>query len=423
MSTRSRSAPPPEDDLRLPRLPGVVRRFWSRHPVLADVVIALLCLLLTLTPPTTFRGPDGTGPLHPTAVPLLVLTVVCSALLLRRRTWTLSVFVASYVLAIAFLFAPVPVGSVLPLVTSYSLAVYRSSRAAWLGLGLGIGSLSVVAGMLVLTSTIEFPIAVSTVIGEAALALIGTLVGVNVGNRKRYVEAIIDRSRQLLRERDQQGQIAAAAERARIAREMHDIVSHSLTVIVALTEGAGATADPERARQATLQASQTARAALQEMRGMLGVLRDESDPEAPLLPPDEDAASAAIDAARAAGFPVTSKITTLGAPLHDLPRTTRLAVGRVVQEGVTNAMRHAPAASTISVTVAVGVESVDVEVRNDGVTGVARPGGFGLRGLRERVELAGGQLAVGPEGAVWRLRASLPLAEEPTASKPAKGHS
>ena len=114
--------------------------------------------------------------------------------------------------------------------------------------------------------------------------LIGALIGANVGGRKRYVEALIERSRQLTIERDQQAQLATAAERTRIAREMHDIVSHSLTVIVALSEGAAATTETERARSAARTAADTARGALTEMRAMLGVLRTDDTGSAPLAP-------------------------------------------------------------------------------------------------------------------------------------------
>ncbi|WP_425842126.1 sensor histidine kinase [Microbacterium sp. PA5] len=411
MSTRSRSAPPLEDDLRLPRPPGAIRRFWSRHPVLADVLLALLALLLTLTPASTFRESGGSP--HPAGLPLVVLTVVACGLLLRRRQWPLTVFIASYVLAGAFLFAPTPIGSVLLLFTSYALAVYRSSRDAWLGFGIGIGSLAALAGGLTLTGVIDLSVALNSVVSELMLSLVGTLIGVNVGGRKRYVEAIIDRSRQLLRERDQQGRIAAAAERARIAREMHDIVSHSLTVIVALTEGASATPDVDRARAATAQAAQTARSALREMRSMLGVLRDDSGGDAPLLPADEDLVASAVESARGAGFPVTLRTATTRTASRALPWQVRFAVGRVVQEGLTNAMRHAPAATSIDVSVTVRDRDVRAEVRNDGVVEAPTAGGYGLRGLRERIALVGGTLTAGRVGAgTWQLIAEIPCADD-----------
>ena len=104
--------------------------------------------------------------------------------------------------------------------------------------------------------------------------LIATLIGVTVGNRRRYLDALIARAHDLARERDQQAELAAAMERSRIAREMHDIVSHGLTVMITLAEGSAATAvrDPERAADAMRHVADAGRDALGEMRRMLGVL-------------------------------------------------------------------------------------------------------------------------------------------------------
>ncbi len=216
---------------------------------------------------------------------------------------------------------------------------------------------------------------------------------------------MIDRSRQLLVERDQQAQIAAAAERGRIAREMHDVVSHSLTVVVALSEGAAATEDRRRARDASLSAAATARAALTEMRSMLGVLRD-GDSDAPLAPGEPVSAQSTVEAAQRAGYPVT--LTTVGAT--EASPIVQFAIGRIVQEGVTNAMRHATAASAIAVRVDRSADPIVIEIENDGVTGQVSTSGFGLRGLQERAAHVGGTLRSGPSGTGrWMLRAELPV--------------
>jgi signal transduction histidine kinase len=419
VSPGSRSpSPATEDELRLPRPPGLIRRFWSRHPVLADILIALAALLLSVGPATTFRSTGAPAPeLQAVSFALIPLSIAASALLLRRRQWPVTVFVASLVLALAFLFAPNPVGTPLVLVTSYSLAVYRSSRAAWLGFGIGIGTLAVLSLLLSLTGAVPVSHSANAVVGELVLALIGTLIGVNVGNRKRYLEAIIDRSRQLLVERDQQAQLAASAERARIAREMHDIVSHSLTVIVALSEGATATPDAGRARAASTQVAETARSALREMRSMLGVLRDETGATAPLTPLDDDAAPQAVASARSAGFPVTLRTVTAADGHKPIPPAVRLATARIVQEALTNAMRHAPGATAIEVTLTTGARDVQIEVRNDAVREPARDGGYGLTGLRERADHLGGTFAAGPDDrGGWRVHARLPIPELPSSA-------
>ncbi len=414
--SRSRgSSVPSDEELRLPRPPGVLRRFWARHPVAADVLIAVACALISLVP---------IARIAPTLPPLVAaglswfipgaILAACVSLLWRRRE-PLVPFVASVAGELLFLFSATPGGTPLLLVTGYSLAVYRSSRAAWIGFGVSLGSIVGSAGLLLLSGVIEFQIALNGAVTAFIFGLIGTLIGVNVGGRKRYLSAVIDRSRQLLVERDQQAQLAAAAERARIAREMHDIVSHSLTVIVALSEGAAATRDADQARTAATAAADTARGALTEMRAMLGVLRDDSSP-APLAPMAPTPAAETVAAAQRAGYPVTLSVSGE----REMPLAVAHAVGRIVQEGVTNAMRHAPAATTIAVRLVHEPDAVTVEIDNDGVTGSRGAAGFGVRGLVERAAQAGGTLtSAAAEGGRWCLRAHLPVAAPADSAPPA----
>lgn len=421
---RSRSDSIREDEeLRLPRAPGLLRRFWARHPVVADVLIVLICLVLTLGGAVTI-GVSPTAPLD-AALPapaLQVLAVVsavlvaiaCLSLLWRRRA-PLVPFVAAFALELIYLIGIRPGGSPIILVACYSLAVYRSSRAAWVGLAIGTGSVSAVAALLMVSGVISFQSGINTVLNVVVLGLIGTLVGVNIGERKRYLGAIIDRSRQLLIERDQQAQLAAAAERARIAREMHDIVSHSLTVIVALSEGAAATADPEQARKAATSAADTARGALTEMRSMLGVLRDEGSP-VPLAPMEPTPPRETVSAAQQAGYPVT--LTVSGSA--EVAASVSHAIGRIVQEGVTNAMRHAPTATVIAVRLEYTPKTVTIEIVNDGVSGRVGTDGFGVRGLAERAAHVHGTIRSAPDGGGrWVLRAELPTSGTAADADPA----
>jgi len=392
---------PPDEQLRLPRPPGVIRRFWARHPLLADILIALFCLTTSLVPATGLRT---SGVLAAIITPLTV--VVACALMLRRRRWPVAVFVAAWVASASYLLESVPVGGPLVFVAAYSLAVYRSTKACWTGLAIGLSTLALLSFGLSTAGAIPLNIAVNAVVGELIMGLIGGLIGINVGNRKRYLEAVIDRSRQLLVERDQHARLAAAAERERIAREMHDIVSHSLTVVVALSEGAAATTDPQRAKDASTAAAATARSALAEMRSMLGVLR-EGGADAPLAPLEPASPAETVAAAQRAGFAAT--LTTRGDT--EAPPALRFAIGRIVQEGVTNAMRHASAASGIGVRIDYEEDPIVIEIVNDGVHGPASEGGFGLRGLAERAALLGGILVSAPAGSGrWMLRAELPRA-------------
>ncbi|WAA65162.1 sensor histidine kinase [Microbacterium oxydans] len=414
--TRGRSDSIREDEeLRLPRAPGLFRRFWARHPLFADVLLTLLCLFLSLTPAAPIAAsslPEATY----IALNIATLTMVvigCSTLLWRRRA-PLGPFIAAVVLGTVGLFTGMSGGIVLLLVACYGLAVYRSSRTAWICYGIGAAWFLGLTGLLMLSGATVLQVGLDTALGYVALGLIGTLVGVNVGGRKRYLAAVIDRSRQLLIERDQQAQLAAASERARIAREMHDIVSHSLTVIVALSEGAAATPDREQARKAAASVADTARSALTEMRAMLGVLRDDQSP-LPLAPMQPAPPRDTVEGAQRAGYPAT--LTVIGQA--EVSPAVAHAIGRIVQEGVTNAMRHAPTATAISVRLEYTAETVTIDIVNDGVSGTIGSDGFGVRGLSERALHVHGTVRSAPaDGGRWVLHAVLPAAgNTPTANE------
>lgn len=403
--------PGADDGLLLPRAPGILRRFWARHPRFADVLVALLALLLSL-PAASFRSGFPTQPTVAETIFAIVLIVLACVALVFRRSQPLVVFAVCVAPAVVLPQSLVPATHILPAVALYAVAVYQSSRAAWISFGIAGAAMTLATGVAVLATPALLSLLLTSLVSGVVAMLIGGLIGTNVGNRRRYLEALIDRSRQLLVERDQQAQLAAAAERTRIAREMHDIVSHNLTVVVALAEGATATADPERARAATEQIAGTARGALAEMRSMLGVLREPEAMPGALVPLESLSVSDAVEAAQRAGFPVVLHVE---GPVEALPADLRLATVRIVQESLTNAMRHAPTASLIDVRVSVGENAVEVSVVNDGVLSSAPSapgmrGGYGIPGLRERAAHVGGMLTAGAaDGGRWMVRASLPL--------------
>lgn len=392
---------------RLPGGPGRVRTFLRNHPRLVDGSIAGLCAALALIP-LWFLSPrvpelDQIG----IQVAGLTALVACIAQLWRRR-WPVVVFVLAVFASGASVVAWTGSSGLLVGVSAYSTVVYRSARAGLVALACGVTAIAATAGTASAMGMIEPAWAIVGTVGEAFTGVIGALIGINVRNRHRYVEALIDRSRRLEIERDQQGRLAASAERERIARELHDIVSHNLTVMVALAEGAAATTDPHGARTAIAQVATTGRSALRDMRAMLGVLRDDT---APLAPIDDDAIGDAVERARRAGYPVT--LTWMGP--ENMPQPILLAVVRVVQEGLTNAMRHSRGATGIHVRIATTATMVEVSVLNDGVpaaptVGGQRRDGYGTRGLRERVEHVGGTITIGPQPpGRWQLHAVLPL--------------
>ena len=201
--------------------------------------------------------------------------------------------------------------------------------------------------------------------------------------------------------------MARAEERARIAREMHDVVAHSVSVMVTLADGAGAALgrSPDRARIALDELAATGRAALGDMRRILGVL-DEGG-EADLDPqPGARELGALVERFRTAGLPV--RLTRSGPDLDD--PGLGLTVFRVVQEALTNTLRHAPGCERVEVLVAVEAARVVVDVADSGGPGASSgPGcGRGLVGVRERVAAYGGTVSAGPDAGGWRVRVELP---------------
>ncbi|MFC7819878.1 sensor histidine kinase [Streptomyces sp. NPDC057367] len=244
---------------------------------------------------------------------------------------------------------------------------------------------------------------------------VATLIGVTVRTRRNYTAALEDRAQRLEVERDQQAQLAAAAERARIAREMHDIIGHNLSVITGLADGGryAATKSPERAAQALDAIGNTSRQAMGELRRLLDVLRDDeqSRQEPAELAPQPSLTDLAplIDGVRRAGLPV--RTTVDGRP--DLPAGRQLAVYRVIQEALTNTLKHAGPDATADIDLSYGDGGAVTLTITD--TGRAAPAattdGRGLPGMRERTALYGGTLEAGPRPRPeqgWRVHLHLP---------------
>lgn len=198
----------------------------------------------------------------------------------------------------------------------------------------------------------------------------------------------------------------AEDERRRIAREMHDVVAHSLAVVVSHAEAGRMVVvrSPDRAGEILGTIADTGREALAEMRGLLGVLRDDDAPTGPQ--PGLADVAALVDRMRAAGLAVEYD----GADLPAVPPGVGLTAYRVVQESLTNVARHARPGSSARVRVERRTDCLWVVVADDGGAGPAvAPPGRGLTGMRERVEAVGGALEAGPAGSGWEVRARMPL--------------
>lgn len=255
-------------------------------------------------------------------------------------------------------------------------------------------------------------------VGITGLGVAAGVLGVAIRQRRALVASMQERAARLEFERDQEGRLAAAAERARIAREMHDIVSHNLTVMIGLADGASYAlgASPDSSLSAMERVSQTGRQALSEMRRLLGVLRDEPEPGpgGPYEPqPGLDRLDELLARVEAAGIPVAIEVH--GDP-HVLPSGVQLAVFRVAQEALTNTLKHAGRPATARLVLRCGPDRVSLEATDTGGPSAAGgipghpadpalpSGGRGLRGMRERAAAYGGTLEAGPrpEGG-WRV--------------------
>ncbi len=250
-------------------------------------------------------------------------------------------------------------------------------------------------------------------IGVGLFVTASWAVGIGWYRRAQHTAEIEARAERAEQEREARARVAVAEERSRIARELHDVVAHSVSVMVLQTSGVRRLLRPEQEseRDALVSVEQTGREALAEMRRLLGVLRPEGE-DAELAPaPGLDNLDRLISQVRAAGLPVELQIEGDPAPL---PAGIDLSAYRIVQEGLTNALKHAGPAHA-SVVVRYGEDDVEIEVADDG-SGPAdiAGGGYGLAGMTERVKLFGGEFESGPRnGGGFVLRARLPM---PTAA-------
>lgn len=245
-----------------------------------------------------------------------------------------------------------------------------------------------------------------SVLGLALVAVWS--VGSGARNRRAYLDQLRARAQDLERERDQQAALAVAAERGRISRELHDVVAHGLSVMVIQAQGGAAALDnqPADTRAALDAIVRTGRDSLADMRRVLGALGEVDDTWCP--PPGLAQLPALLAQVRRTGTPVRLRIK--GAPAA-LPSAVDLSAYRVVQEALTNTMKHARSGASADVFLAYGNTEIRIEVSDDGQASAADDGGGnGLRGMHERVKLLGGRLSAGPgpDGG-FTVRASLPI--------------
>jgi signal transduction histidine kinase len=361
-------------------------------------------LLAAATSFGSFSFAQAAHPQLPTLAVSLVVAVLTALVLSLRRVWPGPVFAVTVLMAAVLTQWPVR-GALFPFpsaIALYTVAVTMSRATALVAAVLAAAAEIPAAGQGGWHN--GWLAAIYEVIGIAAVLV----AGLYVNTRRAYLAELRDRAQRLEREQDQASALAAAVERARIAREMHDSVAHHLTVIVTLSDGALAavTRAPAQACDAIRGVSSTAREALAETRRLLGVLREDGQELRQPLPGLTDL-DGLFTRVRAAGLPVRYERS---GPSGDTPPGVQLVIFRLVQEALTNTMKHAgPGASAaVRLRLAPGEVRVDVEDDGAGGAGVPRAPGGGLTGMAERVGAFGGELSCGPrQPRGWRVTARL----------------
>ncbi len=382
----------------LPALSRRAARLARSHPAAADAVLAAATLCFGAI------GLVSTG--VGTDITLWAFTVALAAPLCWRRRYPASVFAVTYAVAVAqlavtgrlvafpaILIALYTVARHAPRRTAFTAAAVLEAGVIWTTLGGGF---------------------LRSLIGITALLAAVFFLGTNLRTRQAYLAALVERASRLERERDQQARIAAAAERASIAREMHDIVAHSLAVIITMADAAAVKrrSDPERAGAAMEQVSEIGRQALGETRRLLGVLRTE-DPSGGYAPlPGLAQFDTLLEQVRATGL--AAELTVTGR-WFAVPEGAQLAAYRIVQEALTNTIKHARGATQVQVRLSYAEPVLQLDTVNDGTTaaaaGTPNPAGHGLAGMSERAALYHGTVLAGPSPAGgWSVSARLSLA-------------
>ncbi|MEU0644530.1 sensor histidine kinase [Streptomyces umbrinus] len=390
--------------------------FLRRHPMWVDGFWAVFLLGISVVGGTANQGAAGTD-LPAVVIPVTLL--LCLVIALRRRLpeKMLLLAVAVGVAQLALDVSVVPADFAL-LVITYTVA---SNGTRW------ASRLALTAGLLAAPlSQLRWPDGNTSGAGHVAIVVfqmvpfaLAWVLGDSLRTRRAYFAQLEERAARLEKEREAQAKVAVAAERARIARELHDVVAHNVSVMVVQADGAAYVLDsaPDQAKKALETISGTGRQALAEMRRLLGVLRTgEHQESGEYVPqPDVEQLDDLVEQCRSSGLPVDFKIE--GTP-RPLPSGVELTAYRIVQEALTNTRKHGGPNTGASVRLVYFDDGLGLLVEDDGKgaphelyeEGGADGRGHGLIGMRERVGMVGGTLDAGPRpGGGFRISALLPL--------------
>lgn len=388
------------------------------NPWAFDIALTAVLLALGAVALFTYRPDDGVEYRDPDVLGVVLIAAFTVPVLFRRiAPLPVALVLAALNLAATVWHYPTPTGAVIMLIAVYSLGAYTVLGRGLAGLGSILGS----TYLYLIVTARRFPEADD--LGGAALVFV-TLgfagawgIGRSVRAPRLHAQHLEERAAQLERTREAEVRAALAEERGQIARELHDVVAHHVSVMTVQAAGAQRSLerDPARSREAMAAIEATGRAALTEMRRIVGVLRGPDDGQPSPVPgrtPQPGLADlpALIDQLAATGLPVV--LHTEGAQT-ELPISVDLTAYRIIQEALTNTLKHAAGAAA-AVTLRHSPGELVVEVTDNGRrrppdTDSHRPG-HGLLGMRERVALYGGDLhtGTGPAGG-FQVRARIPV--------------
>ncbi len=405
----------------------VVRVTWVPRTLVDLIVAAGLFGAVALT---DTLGPDQ----HGTQALGWDLALV-TPLVLRRALPEVAAALLGLVALAQWLWGPPLMGDIAVLVILYTLGARAADRedrrARW---ALGVSVLVAQLGVVMAVTRWQPHGDVFALIMLTGTVTAAWGAGIYVRTRRAWIGSLRERAETAERERDRQAEMAVAAERARIAREMHDVIAHSLSVMITLNDAAVAVGAPGPARDTVEQASEVGRQALAEMQRLLGVLRREDDTFDTGSANRGHGTSSIRDLTPAPGVEQLAELTAQGrsagldvelqttGELTTLAPSIQLAAYRIVQESLTNVLKHGRNVEKVVVDLTRRTDRLEVSVTDDGhlrPSADSRPRlgnargpsrGFGLVGMRERALVFGGAVTAGPlDKKGWQVRASLPL--------------
>lgn len=383
---------------------GIVRARWAnRRDMAFDVVLAGGLTFFGAGFSVAQEGYAG------------VISLGMLAPLLFRRTHTAQVFAVCSGTAVLQWLAGIDLmaGNIGLLVALYAIAVYGNQKQSRFALGVGMIGVLMAVSRYYTGSDWKQQFTMLLTFGAVVLGV--WAIGERRRTRTLYVAQLEERAAQLEHDRDREAKLAVSNERTRIAREIHDVVAHGLSIMIVQADGGlyAADANPDQAKKALATIGDTGRASLTEMRKMLGLLKADTqaelDPDQPRPQPGVSQLPELIENVRNAGLTVDFEIR---GQARDLPALLGLTAYRIVQEGLTNTLKHAGPGAHTSVDLEYGREMLTVVVTDDGRGAAAASSndpGHGLVGMRQRASISGGTVSAGPRaGGGYEVIARLP---------------